>query len=81
VETFQNSITPVLTVRNATLAVSFYGRAFGAEEVYRNTYPTGRIVAELAVGGAPFRVADEAPEAENLNPQTLGWFGTGRIDR
>lgn len=70
-ETFQNSITPVLTVRNATLAVSFYEQAFGAEEVYRNTYPNGRIVAELAVGGARFRVADEAPEAANLSPQML----------
>jgi PhnB protein len=71
VETFQNSVTPVLTVRNATLAVSFYEQGFGAEEVYRNTYPNGRIVAELAVGDARFRVADEAPEAENLSPQTL----------
>ena len=36
-----------------------------------NTYPDGRIVAEMAVEGARFRVADEAPEASNLSPQTL----------
>jgi PhnB protein len=52
--------------------VAFYERAFGAEEIYRNTYPDGRIVAELAVGEARFRVTDEAPEAGNLSPAALG---------
>jgi PhnB protein len=69
---FRASITPVLTVRGAAAAVAFYRRAFEAEEIYRNTYPDGRIVAELAVEGARFRVADEAPEVANLGPQTLG---------
>ena len=69
---FDTTITPVLTVRGATAAVEFYQRAFGAREIYRNTYPDGRIVAEMAVGQAHFRVADEAPEAVNLSPQTLG---------
>jgi PhnB protein len=72
VEAFQSTITPVLTVRHAAQAVAFYKRAFGAEEIYRNTYPDGRIVAEMAVDGARFRVADEAPEASNLSPQALG---------
>jgi PhnB protein len=71
VEEFRSTITPVLTVRYAAQAVAFYERAFGAEEIYRNTYPDGRIVAEMAIGGARFRVADEAPEADNLSPQTL----------
>jgi PhnB protein len=69
---FKNSITPVLTVRNSTEAVAFYARAFGATEIHRNTYPDGRIVAEMAIGDARFRVADEAPEALNLSPQMLG---------
>ena len=68
---FPTTITPVLTVRQATRAVDFYRRAFGAEEVHRNTYPDGRMVAELSVGGARFRVADEAPEVANLSPQAL----------
>jgi PhnB protein len=68
---FRATITPVLTVGDAEAAVAFYRRAFGAEELYRNTYPDGRIVAELAVAGARFRVADEAPEAANLSPRTL----------
>jgi uncharacterized glyoxalase superfamily protein PhnB len=56
-ETFCSTITPVLTIRQAAQAVVFYQRAFGAEEIYRNTYPDGRIVAELAIDGARFRVA------------------------
>jgi PhnB protein len=71
VEEFRSTITPVLTVRQAARAVAFYEQAFGAEEIYRNTYPDGSIVAELAVGQARFRVADEAPEVSNLSPQTL----------
>ncbi len=70
-ETFRSTITPVLTVRHAIRAVAFYEQAFGAEELYRNTYPDGRIVAEMAIEGARFRVADEAPEASNLSPQAL----------
>jgi PhnB protein len=70
-ERFRTTITPVLTVRQAAQAVAFYQRAFGAEEVHRNTYPDGRIVAELTIDGARFRVADEAPEASNLSPQAL----------
>jgi len=66
------SITPVLSVHDAAAAVAFYGTAFGAVEVHRNPYPDGRIVVEMAVGDARFRVADEAPEAGNLSPQTLG---------
>ena len=69
---FRNSITPVLTVRQAMQAVQFYARAFGATEIYRNTYPDGRIAAEMAIGDARFRVADETPESSTFSPQTLG---------
>jgi PhnB protein len=68
-ETFPTTITPVLTIRQAARAVAFYQRAVGAEEIYRSSYPDSRIVAEMAIDGARFRVADEAPEASNLSPQ------------
>jgi PhnB protein len=71
VDDFRKTITPVLTVRDAVRAVAFYERAFGAQEMYRDTYPDGRIVAEMAVGAARFRVADEPPEAANHSPQAL----------
>jgi PhnB protein len=69
--TFRTSITPVLTVRRAADAAAFYQQAFGAEEVYRNTYPDGAIVAELAIGDARFRVAEEALAIANPSPQSL----------
>jgi PhnB protein len=64
--------TPMLTVRGAIQAVEFYTRAFGAEEVERLTTPTGIVVAELSIDGATVFVVDEAPEAHNLSPETLG---------
>jgi PhnB protein len=70
-EMVDSTITAVLTVTDAMLAVAFYQRALGAEEIYRYSYADGRIVAEMAIGGARFRVADEAPEASNFSPQTL----------
>jgi PhnB protein len=68
---FTTTITPVLTVRNAEAAVDFYERAFGAAEISRITNPGGKIVAELSIDAAPFRVVEEAPEAFNLSPETL----------
>ena len=44
------AVTPFLMVHDAAAAITFYQRAFGAEEIYRNNYPDGRIVAEMAVG-------------------------------
>jgi len=71
-ETHRTAITPVLTVSDAVEAIVFYHHAFGADELYRSTYPDGRIVVEMAIDGARFRVADEAPESSNLSPMTLG---------
>lgn len=68
VDEFHNTMTSVLTVRDAVEAVAFYQRAFGAEEIYRNTYGDGMIVAELAVGEARFRVADEAASQTHKFP-------------
>lgn len=75
-DAFESTITPVLTVRNAAQAVTFYHRAFGAQEISRTTYPNGRIVAEIAIGTARFRVADESPEAANLSLQSshMAWI-------
>jgi PhnB protein len=65
------AIQPVLTCRDAPAAVEFYKRAFGATELSRAENPTG-IVAELELDGAPFMVVEEAPQAFNVSPTTLG---------
>lgn len=68
---FQTTITPALTVRDAAAAVDFYTRGFGATEVSRTTNAQGQIVAELEIDGARLLVVDETPSAFNLSPETL----------
>jgi PhnB protein len=65
------AIQPVLTVRDASAAVEFYKRAFGATELSRTTHPN-TIVAEMAIDEARFMVVDEFPEAFNISPASLG---------
>jgi PhnB protein len=67
----KTSISPMLTVKGGGHALTFYREAFGAVELLRVTRPDGGIVAEMAIDGAAFGLADEAPEAHNLSPQTL----------
>ncbi len=66
-----SSLTPMLTVKNATAAIEFYRSAFEAVERARFTAPTGHIVAELAIDGLRFFVVDENPDAFNLSPMSL----------
>jgi uncharacterized glyoxalase superfamily protein PhnB len=48
------SATPYLSVRDATDAIKFYQRAFGAREVFQMSQPDGKIGhAELRIGEAP----------------------------
>ena len=68
----RSSLTPMLTVRNASAALGFYRRAFGAIEKTRFDTPTGQIVAEMTLEGGSFFVVDENPDAFNLSPETLG---------
>ena len=70
---------PVLTVRQAAQAVAFCQRAFGAEEIYCNTYPDGRIVAELAIDGARVPSGDEAPEAASQSPGAQRHHGADQL--
>jgi PhnB protein len=76
---FITSVLPNLSVRRGTRAVEFYKKAFGATEISRISAPGGAIVAEMAIDGARFFVADESPENQNFSPESLG--GTSvRID-
>jgi len=57
-----HSISPSLTCRNASKAIDFYKRAFGAKEVMRNTMPDGKIShTELKIGDSILFVSDEIP--------------------
>lgn len=64
---------PYLHVRNAAQAIDFYTRAFGAQEKFRLTEPSGRIGhAELDFGGMTLMLADEYPEFGIRGPQAAG---------
>ncbi|MEP7319531.1 MAG: VOC family protein [Panacibacter sp.] len=69
---FQTSIVPTLSLRNGAAALEFYKKAFGAVELMCITGEDGSVVAELAVDGARFFIADESPEHGNFSPETLG---------
>ena len=79
VEKFKTAILPNLSVRNGADAVEFYKRAFGATEAWRITSPDGHVVAEMAIDGARFLLADESPDHANFSPESLGGSSV-RID-
>jgi PhnB protein len=66
---FRTSVTATLSVRNWAQAIDFYKAAFGASELFR---VPGGGVAQLAVNGAEFWVAEESPEHLNFSPESLG---------
>jgi len=68
-----HEVYPYLRVRDAGRALDFYKQAFGAEELFRLTEPSGRIGhAEIKIGGTTLMLADEFPEMNIVGPQTLG---------
>jgi PhnB protein len=66
-------ITPYLICKNAEAAIEFYGKAFGAVELYRIGAGPGMIGhAEMRIGKAIFMLADEFPEMGAASPQSIG---------
>jgi PhnB protein len=68
----RTTIAPMLSVREGAKAVEFYKTAFGAEVLFRLDGADGGVVAQLAVDGADFWVADESPAHQNFSPVSLG---------
>ncbi|HLH08506.1 MAG TPA: VOC family protein [Terriglobales bacterium] len=69
-----HTITPSLTLRNATQAIEFYKKALGAEEITRMATPDGKIGhAELKIGDSIIFLSDEMPGMGMAkSPQSLG---------
>lgn len=62
-----------LRVKNASGAIEFYRRAFGAEEKFRLVEPGGRIGhAELTFGSYTLMLSEEFPEFGLVGPETMG---------
>jgi PhnB protein len=54
--------SPYLIFRDATPAIAFYQKAFGATELSRRVDPKGRVAhAEIEIGGSTFMLTSENP--------------------
>ena len=68
-----HSMFAYICVNGAAKAIDFYVTAFGAQEKFRLTEPSGRIGhAELDFGGATLMLADEFPEYGIKGPEAFG---------
>jgi PhnB protein len=71
-ETKKTSISPMLPVRRGVKAIEFYKAAFGATELFHIGDEDNAVVAQMAVAGAEFWLADESPQYLNFSPESLG---------
>jgi len=70
-----STITPHMVIRNASNAIEFYKKAFGAEEIMRLPGPDGHGVmhAEIKIGNSMIMIVDEMPGMTKcVSPQQLG---------
>jgi len=73
-----HTVTPYLAVNNASDAIEFYKRAFGAKERVRMPMPDGKVGhAELQIGNSIIMLGEECPEHGATSPQTLGGTPVG----
>jgi uncharacterized glyoxalase superfamily protein PhnB len=67
-----HSLTPYLICANASEAIAFYKKAFGATELFRMPGQEGKIAhAQIRIGNSPVMLTDEAPQQNCLSPKTL----------
>jgi len=68
-----HSATPYLTLNDATAALDFYARAFGARELMRLPAGDGRVGhAEIRIGDSVIMLGDEMPGSDTRSPRALG---------
>ena len=68
-----HAITPYLSIRDATRAIEFYTKAFGAKLKLRLDAPGGEVGhKEMKIGDSIVMLADESPEMEFMSPKAHG---------
>jgi PhnB protein len=76
----RTTVTPYLITKNASEAIAFYQRAFGAVELSRMSDDDGRVgFAELQIGNSRLMISDEYPEIDVLGPQSRGGTTVGLV--
>lgn len=67
-----HTVTPHLVCAGAAKAITFYKKAFGAEEIHRLDARNGLLMhAALRIGDSTIMLADEFPGFGNLGPKAL----------
>jgi PhnB protein len=73
-----HTVTPYLAVDDATAAIDFYQRAFGAKERVRMSGPDDTVAhAELEIGDALIMLSDPFPQSTARPPKELGGTSAG----
>jgi PhnB protein len=72
------TLTPYLAVDDATKAIEFYERAFGAKERSRMPGPDGKIAhAEIVIGDSVVMLSDPFPQSSVKPPTQIGGTTAG----
>jgi PhnB protein len=73
-----HTVTPYLSVDDASAAIDFYKQAFGATERVRMPAPDGKIGhAELQIGDSLVMLSDPFPQSSTRPPKELGGTTSG----
>jgi PhnB protein len=73
-----NTVTPYLAVDDASAAIEYYKKAFGAKERVRMETPDGKIGhAELEIGDSLVMLSDPFPQGSTRPPKELGGTTAG----
>jgi len=73
-----HTATAYLCCKNASAAIDFYKKAFGATEILRMACPDGSIAhAEIKIGDSPIMLGEEVPQMGAISPTTLGGSPVG----
>ncbi len=68
-----STLMPYLAVEDASAAIDFYQRAFGAKERARMVGPGGSVMhAELEIGDSVVMLSDPFPQSSTKPPKELG---------
>jgi len=67
-----HTVTPHLVCANASDAIAFYQKAFGAVEMFRMPGPDGKLMhASVRIGDSIVMLVDEFPQWGSLGPTAL----------
>lgn len=67
-----HSLTPYLVCADASAAIAFYQKAFGATELTRLAGPDGKIMhAQIRIGDSAVMLTEESPQHNMMGPKAL----------